>query len=336
MSPNKTPWGEHTKHFLELTPERILSAVESIGYRTTGRVFTLYSMENRVYSVEIENPYAESKWDQFVIAKFYRPGRWSREQILEEHQFTSDLLVSDVPVVAPLPDRNEQTLGLQEDTGLYFALYPRIGGRTPDEIAFEHLAQVGRLMGRMHAVGRQRPVQHRLKLDPATYGLANLDSLLKSKLIPEDLATRYAKLVEEIVSKSTPLFLATDMQRIHGDCHRANLLWGESGPFWIDFDDMLLGPPVQDMWLLIPEVAQKSRARDAFLKGYEEFNQFDHASLRLIEPLRALRFIHFAAWIAKRWEDPSFPSAFPNFGTRSYWNEQVQDLEEQLRLITGS
>ncbi len=329
----ETPWGNETQHFFTLTPDLILRAVESAGYRCTGRSFTLYSMENRVYSVEIETEDTSNRWAGYRIVKFYRPGRWSREQILEEHQFLADLIADEVPVVPVLPVGKGSTLGVEPETGLFFAIYPRIGGRIPDEIAPNDLPIVARLLARLHATGRSIPTKHRIQLTPETYGQRNLQYLLGANIIPREFEQQYADLVGELVVKTTPWFAAASYQRIHGDCHRANLLWGNDGPFWLDFDDMVMGPAVQDMWLLIHGIEKPGHIRDTFLDAYEEFASFDYATLKLIEPLRALRYIHFAAWIAKRWEDPTFPNAFPQFGQRSYWQGQIDDLREQLEKL---
>ncbi len=328
-----TTWGNETQHFTNLTPDKIFQAVESTGLRCTGRCFTLYSMENRVYSVEIEAPEGGDRWANYRVVKFYRPGRWSRAQIEDEHAFIADLKANEVPVVPALPVGNGSTVG--EAFGLYFAIFPRIGGRTPDEISLADLPIVARLMARMHNTGAERDAMHRLHIDPATYATANLKFLLDSKKIPMDLERPYRETVEAIVDTTADWFATAPKQRLHGDCHRGNLLWGNDGPFWIDFDDMVMGPPVQDMWLLIPGFEQPGIVRDTFLQAYEEMRAFDHKTLRLVEPLRALRYVHFAGWIAKRWQDPAFPDAFPDFGSWSYWAEQIGDLKEQLRKIRG-
>jgi len=331
-------WGDReTEFFYELTPDRILEAAELAGVRCTGRTLPLNSMENRVYEVEIEvDPAAvRTASDKARILKFYRPGRWSRAQILEEHQFLLDLREADVPVVAPLPLAGGATLGTAPAAEVFFAAFPKVGGRHPDEMDEERLMRVGRLLGRMHNVGASREAPHRLRLDLETYGMTNLDYLLESEAIPERIEEAYATTVEEICDLAAPWFDAAAVQRIHGDCHLGNLIWNEAdGPFWVDFDDMVQGPPVQDIWLVVPGRDDESLLRrEALLRGYEEMREFDRRTLRLIEPLRALRFVHFSAWIAKRWTDPAFPRRFEHFGTERYWQEQLGDLREQLALI---
>lgn len=333
----QSAWGdEGTKFFHELTPERILDAVErSLGVRCTGRAMALNSMENRVYELELEldelprNPSA-----RFRIAKFYRPGRWSETQIREEHQFLADLQELEIPAVAPLAFVDGDTLHRLPDAGLWYAVFPKIGGRSPDELSDEQLAQVGRLLARMHNVGASRPAPHRIALTPETYGLASLRYLVDSNALPPELRASFVATVESICALAAPWFADAGQQRIHGDCHLGNLLSGRDGLFFVDFDDMVRGPAVQDLWLLVPgrdEEAQ--RQLQVMIAAYEMMRPFDRRSLRLIEALRALRFVHFSAWIAKRWQDPAFPRAFPHFGSERYWGEQLADLREQLGLV---
>lgn len=332
-------WGDaDTQYFFELTPDKILDAVEAAGFRCTGRCLTLNSLENRVYEVELEIEDKEalkSPSDRFRIVKFYRPGRWSKEQILEEHQFLLDLQKSEVPVVAPVPFADGSTLKKIENGNIWYTVFPKAGGRSPDELNDDQLEMIGRLLARLHQVGASGDAPHRIRLDPKTYGRENLDYLLTHKTIPAELAPRYRDVVLRICDASEPLFEQTPIQRIHGDCHFGNLLFGSSGLYWVDFDDMVRGPTVQDFWLLIPGRDDYSRRQlELMVSAYEEMRDFDRRSLKLIEPLRALRFVHFAAWIAKRWQDPVFPKYFVQFGTPRYWQEQLQDLEEQHELIT--
>ena len=338
MSSQNTPWGQSaTQHFFTLTPGHILDAVERTGLRCTGRCLALNSMENRVYEVEIEvdDPkLIKSPSDRFVVVKFYRPGRWTWDQIQDEHDFLFDLVEADIPVIAPKQNAEGHSVFEDEGLGLMYAVFPKAGGRSPDELDDEQCARVGRLLARLHAVGALRPADYRVKLDTESYGVNNLKWLVDSGTLPIDVKSRYQKAVETICHVSAPWFKAAGVQRIHGDCHLGNLLWGAEGPFWVDFDDMVMGPPVQDIWLMIPgrdEYAQ--RKLNIVLDAYDMMRPFDRTSLRLIEPLRALRFVHFAAWIGKRWEDPSFPRAFPQFGTPRWWAEQTRDLEEQVSLI---
>lgn len=326
-----------TRYFFELTPERVLRAVEQNGVRCTGRCLTLNSMENRVYEVEIEiedETSIRSPSERFRVVKFYRPGRWTPEQIGEEHQFLMDLAAAEIPVVAPLQFSDGTTLRRDEATDIYYAIFPKQGGRSPDELQVDQASWIGRLLARMHAIGETRAAPHRLRLTPEVYGLSNLSYLLENRVIPPEFEANYARTVEEICRLSQPLFVDATVQRIHGDCHLGNVLWGSEGPFLVDFDDMVVGPPVQDIWLLTPGRDEyAASARSLLLEGYEQMRSFDYSSLRLVEPLRALRFVHFSAWIARRWQDPAFKRTFDRFGTASYWHEQLTDLAEQLELI---
>jgi Ser/Thr protein kinase RdoA (MazF antagonist) len=338
-------WGDDTtRYFHDLTPERILDAVESAtGRRCTGRAMALNSMENRVYEIEIELDEADDERlprtaaERFLIAKFYRPGRWNEAQILEEHRFLADLAEAEIPVVAPLALQSGGTLHRLGDADIHFGVFPKIGGRSPDELGDAQLAQVGRLLARLHGVGAARPARERIMLSPETYGIANLRHLVDSGTLPADIRPAYQQVVETICSLTAPWFDdAGAPRRIHGDCHLGNLLSGRESLFFVDFDDMVRGPAVQDLWLLVPgRDAEACRQLELMLEGYETMRPFDRSTLRLIEPLRALRFVHFSAWIGRRWQDPAFPRAFPQFGTPRYWQEQLADLRDQLDVITN-
>jgi Ser/Thr protein kinase RdoA (MazF antagonist) len=331
-------WGsEETQTFFSLTPERILDAVEASGLRCTGRCLTLNSMENRVYEVELElDPDVElrSPSERFRIAKFYRPGRWTQEQILQEHQFLQDLREEEIPVVAPIPFEDGRTLHQLDDTNIWYTVFPKVGGRSPDELNDEQLARIGRLLARMHNVGAVKQAPDRVRIHPDTYGRQSLAYLLESKTLPWNIEEQYKDIVEHICDLCTPWFEQAEVQRVHGDCHLGNLLWGPEGPFWVDFDDMVQGPCVQDIWLVTPGRDEwATRQRNILLDAYEMMRPFDYSTLRLVEPLRALRMIHFHAWISKRWKDPAFPHAFPQFGTDKYWQEELHALAEQRQLI---
>ena len=332
----KSIWGEaETRFFYELTPDRVLDAVEaSLGRRCTGRSIALNSMENRVYELELElEEKPRHRYEAFVVAKFYRPGRWSEEQILEEHAFLRQLEEDEVPAVAPLTFLDGRTLHVMPDTGLYYTVFPKVGGRSPFELDDEQLLVAGRMLARMHNSGRILDPRHRMTLDPTTFGLDNLQWLEESGSIPPEQRGEYSRLVQEICRVAAPWFAEAGTQLIHGDCHAGNLLWGEQGPFWVDFDDAVRGPVVQDLWLLLPgRDAHARRQMQVLLEGYTMMAAFDRRQLRLIEPLRALRFVHFAAWIGRRREDPAFERAFPQYGTGRYWQEQVTDMARQLEL----
>ena len=327
---------EPTLHFYELTPERILDAVERFGVRCTGRIIQLNSMENRVYEMEVEIDESQIKTpsDRFRVAKFYRPGRWSREQILEEHAFMLDLQRSEISVVAPTEAPDGSTLLEMPKEKIFFTLFPKAGGRSPDELDEERAQQIGRLIARLHNVGGAQRALRRLSLTPKTYGIDNLEFLIADKLVPLELTAQYRAVVEQIVALATPFFEGVPLQRIHGDLHFGNILWATAGPRLVDFDDMVNGPAVQDLWLMLP--GRDSHARQVLehlLSGYEQMRPFDRSTIRLIEPLRALRMIHFNAWIGRRWSDPAFQRVFSHYGTARYWAEQIADLQEQVMVI---
>ncbi len=294
-----------------------------------GSLLPLNSYENRVYQVGIED-------DAPVIAKFYRPNRWSDAAILEEHQFAAELLEREIPVVAPLATDAGATLHHYQN--FRFALFPRKGGRALELDNIEQLEWMGRFIGRMHAVGARQPFQHRLQMDVHHYGYTPYHFLLAQNSIPLDIKQAYCAVVDAILQQVEAAFQrvgAIQNIRLHGDCHAGNALWSEFGPHVVDLDDCLSGPAIQDMWMLVCDGAEhdKNLQWQHILQGYRMFNQFDNRQLQLIEPLRSLRMIHYSAWLAKRWEDPTFPLNFPWFNTPRYWQEQLQDLREQLYLL---
>jgi Ser/Thr protein kinase RdoA (MazF antagonist) len=311
--------------FFQLTPDVIIQALERSGFEPTGHCMALNSYENRVYDLRLED-------GSHVVAKFYRPGRWSKEQILEEHEFLLELKDDEISVCAPLilPDGGT----LHEIEGIYYAIWPRTGGRAGDELPDEDLRKLGRLLARIHNMGAVKKAGHRISLTGETYGLRPLAFLEDNNFLPPAFKTRYADAVKEIVGIYETLSSNVPFQRIHGDCHMGNLLHGNEGWFFLDFDDFLNGPAVQDVWMLVPARDDEGlRQREIFLEAYRTFRDFDTSWLKLIEPLRALRYINYAAWIAKRWDDPAFPPAFPHFGTLKYWEEQTSDLEDQLNFF---
>ncbi|MBS1961329.1 MAG: serine/threonine protein kinase [Bdellovibrionales bacterium] len=332
-------WGDATtRTFFELTPDRVLDAVESAGVKCTGRCLAANSFENRVYDVEIETDEApKTPAENRRIVKFYRPGRWTKDQILEEHAFLADLGAAEIPAVAPLPFADGSTLRTL-DSGIHYCLFPKIGGRAPDELDDESMRRVGRLLARIHQVGAAREAKHRIRLTPETYGIANLEFLLEKGLIPGEFRERYETAARAICAHTSPWFAEARVQRVHGDCHLGNLLQRGGGGarasdawFFVDFDDLCVAPPAQDLWLLLP--GRDRQKLEVLLEGYEEIGDFDRTTLRLIEPLRALRFIHYTGWVARRWDDPAFPQAFPQFGTYRYWKDETEDLERQWHRI---
>jgi len=323
-------WGNNqTQFFFELNPDLVLDTVESLGYKTTGRVLTMNSMENRVYEVEIESD-SDNPSDHFKIIKFYRPGRWSKIQIQEEHDFLADLSEFEVPVIAPI-QFDGQSLFTMKELELYFTVFNKQGGRAPDEFTNEEIEQVGRLLARLHNVGSMKDAPHRLKLTPEVYLKSNMDFLLDQKIIPSHLEKMYKDVLEQIYSLTKNRFKNISYQRIHGDCHLGNIIRRGDVFYLIDFDDMVMGPCVQDMWLLLPgrdEYAENLRSR--LIESYMTMRDFNFEELRLTETLRTLRMINYSAWIAKRYEDPAFKNAFPFFEQPSYWEGQINDLREQI------
>ena len=321
-----------SEFFYEVTPERVLDAVESLGVRCTGRVLQLNSLENRVYEVEldVDDPdQLPSKWDAYRIVKFYRPGRWSVEQIREEHEFLAECKDAELPVVAPLPFPDGSTLRQVPGLSIQFAIFPKVAGRIMDEMSREQLLQVGRLLARLHGVGMRRPHRYRMKLTVETLGRSSLRYLNENGVLPESIKGYYNQIAERLFSTTEPWFDGVASQRIHGDCHIGNILWSRDELFVVDFDDSFMGPCVQDLWLLTPGRDEDSiRQRDTILEGYEFMRDFDRSTLRLIEPLRALRMIYFSSWIAKRYEDPAFKKVFVDFGSDRYWREQLVALQE--------
>ena len=304
--------------FIALTPSRVLDAVEIGGLRCTGRCLPVRAFENRVYEVELED-------ERRLIVKFYRPGRWSRATILDEHQFLADLAEAELPAVPPI-DLGTGT-ALQEIDGILYAAFPKVRGRTLDEGDDERLRQIGRLIGRMHAVGAGGDAPNRPRFTVDFYVRQPLEAILAGKFISEPLAGRYRDLVLKIADTVEPLLARARMQRIHGDLHWGNAIWGADGPILLDFDDCCVGPPVQDLWLLARgDEAEVKHGREQLIAGYEIFREFDRSTLALCEPLRALRIVHMSGWIAKRWEDPSFQAGFPAFKADNYWMSEYEAL----------
>lgn len=336
LSPSSTITA-HGHDFYALTPERILSAVERLGVRSTGRIIPLNSMENRVYEVELELdlPADAPKWEYSRVVKFYRPGRWTRDAILEEHSFIFEAAAVDIPVVLPLTFPSGSTLErLSDDLEIYFAVFPKVGGRLLDELSPEELEQIGRLIARLHNIGAQKIFKHRQSLTVDSYGYDNISYLREQRVVPATIEPHLFGIAERIFALTSPWFLDVEHLRIHGDCHLGNILWLWSSCSLVDFDDCLSGPAVQDLWLLTPgRDSDSMRRQDLLIRGYSSLRSFDYDSLRLREPLRALRMINFSAWIAKRIDDPSFKRVFVDFGSESYWREQLvalQDVGESL------
>lgn len=329
MAPMHAP----TRHpYDSLTPDAVLDALASIGLEGDGRLMALSSYENRVYQAHLEEPH---EGHGIVVAKFYRPGRWSEEQILEEHGFAAELVQAEVPAVAPLVLGSKT---LHHHGGFAFSVSPRRGGRAPELDDTEVLEWIGRFLGRMHNVGAAASFRERPALDVQQLGQEPRDWLLASGIIPLEVEREWAVRCDEAIAAITGSFAAWNGHgriRLHGDCHPGNILWTpDRGPHFVDLDDARMGPAVQDLWMLQSgERAQRQRQLGALVDGYEQMREFDRAELALIEPLRTLRLIHYSAWLARRWDDPAFPIAFPWFGTPDYWRDQVVMLEDQLEQI---
>lgn len=312
-------------NFLNISPDVILDAAETLGGRCTGRFLALNAMENRVYDIEHEG-------GEHIVIKFYRPGRWSRKTIEAEHAFLKALEENEIPVVCASADASGKTLF--EINDVMFAIFPKRPGRLEPELNEEQLTRLGRFLARLHGVGKTFPKAPRMHLTPDTYGRGSLKTLLEKKLIPGNLERHFAQLVNQICDRLDPLFKNVETVLLHGDCHAGNILWKGDAPYFIDFDDMLFAPPVQDIWMLTGGDDEYGiERRNILLEAYEEIRGFDRATLRLVEPLRALRMIYFNAWIARRWEDGAFKMAFPTFGSERYWQEQLEGLSTQWEKI---
>lgn len=310
-----------------LDPGVILDAVESLGYPVDGRLLSLNSYENRVYQVGVEEATP-------VVVKFYRPGRWSDQAILEEHRFALDLAGQDIPVVPPLRFDGES---LVHFGGFRLAVFPRQGGREPSLESAENLQWMGRLLGRMHAVGRNTDFSERPRLLDFSRIQLSVNFLVEGDFIPFDLGARYRQVANVLLPLIEQVFAEVGhvaQGAIHGDCHRGNVLWTDDGPHIVDLDDCLIGPAVQDFWMLLDgDRETRERQLQDLLDGYRQFMSFDPLELRLIEALRARRMVEYAAWIARRWDDPAFPRVFPWFGQARYWEEHIGDLAQQIEAM---
>ena len=341
MHPHESAPGAGEHPYARLTPDVVLDALASVGLWGDGRLSALGSYENRVYQAGLESPAAGHAQ---VVVKFYRPGRWSEAQILEEHAFAAELAAAEVPVVAPLAFEG-RTLHAFE--GFAFAVCPRRGGRRPELEDLDVLEWIGRFLARLHTVGAAAPFAHRPALDTSTFLREPRQWLLDHEAIAPEVRAAWSRACEEALAliEHHPALAGNNggdgiaRLRLHGDCHPGNILWTPedqpgAGPHFVDLDDARTGPAVQDLWMLLSgERAQQNRQLGALLDGYEQVRDFDRRELALIEPLRTLRLIHYSAWIARRWDDPSFPLNFPWFGSRDYWQGQVNMLAEQIEAM---
>jgi Ser/Thr protein kinase RdoA (MazF antagonist) len=308
----------------QLTPDLILDAVASVGLLPDGHILALNSYENRVLQIGIEEQTP-------LVAKFYRPDRWSNEAIIEEHDFAAELAGAEIPVVAPW--RDDMGNSLFTSAGFRFALFQRRGGRAPEPGDLDQLEWIGRFIGRIHLAGQARPFTHRPTLDPASMGWTAREEVMQSPLLPTHEREGYAEVSTTLLHEIEQRFSQVDASniRLHGDCHHGNILWTDEGPHFVDLDDCRNGPAMQDLWMLLNgDRTERTLQLSAMLDGYAMFHEIDPRELALIEPLRALRMIHYSGWLARRWLDPAFPAAFPWAESPHYWSQHVQDLRQQL------
>jgi len=313
--------------FSQLSPDLVIDAIESLGYVSDLRVFALNSYENRVYQVGVEN-------GEPLIAKFYRPGRWSDLEILEEHEFSLALSALEIPIISPMATRNGQTL--QHYQNYRFSLYPRRGGYAPELSDLDTLFSLGQHIGRIHKLGMTKPFLRRPAISLETFGIESCDYLLRKSFLPGSLIVAYQTLTEDLIKILQTKFAETPYKsiRLHGDCHPGNILQRPDSLYIVDLDDSRSGPAIQDLWMLLNgDRAQQQAQLESILEGYGEFCEFNLTELRLIESFRTLRIMHYAAWLAKRWQDPAFPIAFPWFNTERYWANHVLELREQLAAL---
>ena len=312
--------------YYRLDPDTVLQSVESLGLITDGRLVPLNSYENRVYQVGIENT-------DPLIAKFYRPGRWTDEQILEEHEFALELAAAEIPLVAPQRYRG---MTLHRHQSFRFALFPRQGGHAPELEDRNTRLWLGRFIGRIHAVGASKPFSHRPSLTPERFGDRSIETIVEGQWLPLHLKTAFVSLATDLMASIRAAWQRagrTKLIRLHGDCHPGNLLWRD-GPFFVDTDDSQMGPAIQDLWMLLSGSTTEMELQMADIaEGYRQFMDLDLRELQLIEALRSLRMLHHAAWLAQRWEDPAFPIAFPWFGETRYWENLILSLREQLSAL---
>lgn len=316
--------------FRALTPQRVIAALERLGLRCDGRILALNSYENRVFRVGIED-------QRPLVAKFYRPGRWSDAAILEEHAFARELLDAEVPVAAPLLIGEQSLHHLDGWRVTLFAIH---AGRAPECGDRDTLRQIGRVLGRLHSIGARQPFTHRGRLGIERFGDAAVDAILASRLLPRPLEEKFLDVADALLDEVDARWIETrDMRwlRVHGDCHLGNLLWRDEGLTLVDLDDALTAPAVTDLWMLISgSPAERSQQLEWLLEGYTVFREFDHREFELIGPLQALRLLHFNGWVAARWDDPAFPAAFPGFDESQHWERVLVQVQEQLAALGSS
>ena len=321
MEPSSHPYAE-------LSPVAVLEAVESLGYETDARMFPLNSYENRVYQVGVVGKPS-------IIVKFYRPERWTNEQILEEHSYTQELVDLEIPVVPPIDFTDGGTL--QQCNNFRFSVFEQFLGRPPELDNLDNLLVMGRFVGRIHAVGALHEFKHRIELTAERFSVQSRQFLLENDFLSRDMRPAYETLSQDLVDKIQQRFAdhgEVQKLRIHGDCHPGNVLWKDETPNFVDFDDTMTGPAIQDLWMMLSGDRNQRQAQLLELaEGYNEFHNFRASELELVEAMRTMRLMNYAAWLARRWEDPAFPKSFPWFNTERYWAEHIQELREQLFLL---
>ena len=313
--------------YAQLSPDEVLNSIEQFDYNCDGRLLALNSYENRVYRIGLDD-------GSSIVAKFYRPNRWSDDAILEEHKLTQELADLEIPVIAPLTINGKTLLATEH---FRIAIFENRGGRAPDLEDFDQLEQMGRFMGRIHQVGKAKPFKHRPSLTIQSFGYDARDFVLKNSFIPTDLIEAYQSLTEQLLHEAAQCYERAGKVKLipcHGDCHPSNVLWTDAGPHIVDFDDARMAPAVQDLWMFLAgDRPDRTAGLDAVLTGYTEFCEFDARELHLIEALRTLRLIHYYGWLAKRWDDPAFKIAFPWFNTQRCWEDHILSLREQAALL---
>lgn len=312
-----------TFNFSQLSPDLILDAIESVGLRVDSGLLALNSYENRVYQ------FIANETERYVV-KFYRPQRWTQAQLEEEHSFAIELAGHDVPVVAPLEYSGQSLLSYQD---YHFAIYPSVGGRQFEVDNLDQLEWMGRFIGRIHQIAKSQSFTYRPQFSVQSHLFQPAKELAEFGLVPEQLKTAFFTILEQVVEEASSQFHCDDSMRLHGDCHPGNILWRE-GPTFVDLDDCRSGPAIQDLWMMLSgDRHQQTLQMDTMVEAYSEFCDFDHKQLLLIEPLRAMRMVHYMAWLSKRWQDPAFPQAFPWFADPKYWEQQILSLKEQLSAL---
>ncbi len=314
--------------YSKLTPDLVLSAVETIGFEPDARIFSLNSYENRVYQVGLHSGGS-------IVVKFYRPERWTAKQIMEEHRFAQELMELEIPVIAPLRISGSSTLAVFE--GFQLAAFPLFLGRPPELDNLDNLLVMGRFVARIHAVGAMTNFLERAELSIDRFAVQSREFLLSNNFIPEDLIAAYDSLSADLINRVEQRFSEhgqLTMMRIHGDCHPGNILWKDDTPNFIDFDDTIMGPAMQDLWMMLSgDRNQRQSQLLELVEGYNEFHDFRVSELSLVESLRTLRIMNYSAWLARRWEDSAFPKSFPWFNTQRYWSEHILELREQLAVL---